>query len=155
VTELFLALALPPPPPRLPEFAKIKVVMAVTVLISSNVSLSESTIKLILCEVIVLMLSLPVLTLAYTISAVLVTAFRLAARKVGKWWIDDLFAFVGVLAIILQTIVLWMRVKRVPCKPITFILTDPLTAVYQLTSSCGKLHSQHCLLLSEQYVFVH
>jgi hypothetical protein len=52
--------------------------------------------------------------MVYTVSAILLTVFRLSVRKRSKWWLDDGFAVLGMVAIILQCIVLWMRIYRVP-----------------------------------------
>ena len=35
----------------------------------------------------------------FTVLAVFITIFRLTARKFRRWWWDDLFAFVGLVAI--------------------------------------------------------
>lgn len=42
------------------------------------------------------------------------TVFRLSVRNPQKWWWDDLCAFLGLLAIILQTVVLWLRIDKYP-----------------------------------------
>jgi len=54
------------------------------------------------------------LTVVFTVAAVCITVFRLTARKFSRWWWDDTFALVGMFAIILQCVVLWFRIKKVP-----------------------------------------
>jgi hypothetical protein len=51
---------------------------------------------------------------AYCVVAGVITVFRLAVRKPSRWWWDDLCAFLGMLAIVLQTTVLWMRIEEFP-----------------------------------------
>lgn len=73
------------------------------------------------------------LTIGYTFIAVCLTVFRLAARKRSRWWWDDLFAAIGMVAIVLQCIILWLRIKRVP------VLMKNQTAniaVFYLNSMC-------------------
>jgi len=52
------------------------------------------------------------LILAYCIIGGSMTSFRLAVRGPSRWWWDDLCAFIGMLAIVLQCVVLWLRIER-------------------------------------------
>ena len=54
------------------------------------------------------------LVTAYPIIAGLVTVFRLVVRSPKRWWWDDLCAFIGLIALVLQTVVLWLRISRYP-----------------------------------------
>jgi len=49
---------------------------------------------------------------AYCVIAGVITVFRLAVRGASRWYWDDLCAFIGMLAIVLQTVVLWLRIER-------------------------------------------
>jgi len=48
----------------------------------------------------------------YVTVAGLITVFRLGVRSPTRWWWDDLCAFIGLLAMILQTVALYLRINR-------------------------------------------
>src|SRR5215469_3515395 len=56
----------------------------------------------------------------YCVVTGLLTAIRLSARSPNKWWWDDLCAFLGTSAFVLQTVALWLRLGRYPRKQSCF-----------------------------------
>lgn len=70
---------------------------------------------------------------SYCVIAGLITVFRLAVRNPTRWWWDDLCAVLGVLAIVLQTAVLWLRIDKFP--PLVNNKTASI-AFFYLNSMC-------------------
>jgi len=70
---------------------------------------------------------------SYCVFAGLITVFRLAVRNPTRWWWDDLCAFIGMLAIVLQTAVLWLRIEQFP--PLVHNKTASI-AFFYLNSMC-------------------
>jgi len=70
---------------------------------------------------------------SYCVFAGLITLFRLGIRNPTRWWWDDLCAFIGLLAIVLQTVVLYLRIDRYP--PLVQNKTASI-AFFYLNSMC-------------------
>jgi hypothetical protein len=76
------------------------------------------------------------LAIGYAGVVVSLTVLRFAARKRLSWWWDDLFAAIGMVTIVLQCIVLWLWMKRMPSMMVEVLSSiDTDMIVYYLNNS--------------------
>lgn len=90
----------------------------------------------------------------YTVLALFITTFRLTVRRFHRWWWDDVFALIGAIAIVIQCVVLWLRINRVPGEYLSTHSLSHLTLLVVLiehnTSSIAVFYlNSMCLYLED------